>query len=92
MRSIRVPLELTVRLVSAVEGVENTNGCVSLLMLGRCIAMLHFAKWFAAFCTHFVGAYAARPAAGQAANKLCQSHSWHCSMMPGLRAVADHIG
>jgi hypothetical protein len=25
MRSIRVPLELTVRLVSAVEGVENTN-------------------------------------------------------------------
>jgi hypothetical protein len=25
MRSIRVPLELTVRLVSAVKGVENTN-------------------------------------------------------------------
>ena len=37
MRSIRVPLELTVRLVRVVEGVENTNACVLLLMLGRCI-------------------------------------------------------
>jgi hypothetical protein len=34
MRSIRVPLELTVRLVRVVEGVENTNACVSLPMLG----------------------------------------------------------
>jgi hypothetical protein len=40
MRSIIVPLELTVRLVRVVEGVENTLTCLSLLMFGRCIAAL----------------------------------------------------
>jgi len=69
MRSIAVPLELTVRLVRVVEGVENTNACVSLLMLGSCIAALPLTELFAAFCTHFIGANAARTAAGQAANK-----------------------
>ena len=40
MRSMGVPLERNVRLVREVEGVENTNACVPLLMLGRCIAVL----------------------------------------------------
>ena len=40
MRSIVVPLELTVRLVRVVEGVENTNACVWLLALGRSITAL----------------------------------------------------
>jgi len=44
MRSIRVPLELTVRLVRVVEGVENTNACVSLPMLGRGIAALQLTE------------------------------------------------
>ena len=44
MRSIVVPLELTVRLVSAVEGVVNTHAFVSLLMLGRCISALPLTK------------------------------------------------
>jgi hypothetical protein len=78
MRSIRVPLELTVRLVRVVEGVENTNACVSLLMLGRCIAMLPLTERIAAFCTHCIGASAARPAEGQGANKPCLYHLGHC--------------
>jgi len=39
-----------------------------------------------------MGASSARPAVGQAANKLLQSNPWHRSMVPGLRAMADHIG
>jgi hypothetical protein len=69
MRSIRVPLELTVRLVRVVEGIENTNACVSLPMLGRCIATLPLPELFAEFCTHVISANAARTAAGQAAYK-----------------------
>jgi hypothetical protein len=36
MRSIEVPLELTVSLVNAVEGVENTNTVLWLVTLGLC--------------------------------------------------------
>jgi hypothetical protein len=47
MRSIRVPLELTVRLVRVVEGVENMNACVSMLMLGRAfrLRLADIKKW-----------------------------------------------
>ena len=44
MRSIVVPLELTVRLVRVVEGVENMNACVSLAMHSRRIAALLLAE------------------------------------------------
>jgi hypothetical protein len=73
MRSIVVPLELTVRLVRAVEGVENTSTCASFPTLDRCIDALPLTELFAAFCINCIGASAARTAEGQAAISLCPS-------------------
>jgi hypothetical protein len=92
MRSIRVPLELTVRLVSVVEGVENTNACVSLLMLGRCIAMLPLTERFAAFCTHFSAPVLPGLPKDRPRTSLATLILGCASMMPGLRAMAGYIG
>jgi hypothetical protein len=86
MRSIRVPLELTVRLVRVVEGVENTNACVSLPTLDRCIDALPLTESFAPFCINCMGVSAARTAAGQAA--MCRCPSILASKFIGLHSAS----
>jgi hypothetical protein len=67
MRSIFVRVEPTVRLVHEGERVENTKTCISFLTFGLCMTTLSLRVRLTAFCSHFMGANAARTAEGQAA-------------------------
>jgi hypothetical protein len=67
MRSIDVRVEPTVRLVRAVEGVENTKPCILMVNFELCVTTLPLRIQLVAFCTRLKGAYTTRTAEGQAA-------------------------